>query len=77
VEGLPVEDGRHYLRADDAASFAQAVLSLFADASRRQALSTAARALVEARFSWPAVTRAFEEICLRGMLPKRSSDAGM
>jgi len=77
VEGLPVQDGQHYLRADDATSFAQAVLTLFADASRRQALSSAARTLVEAHFSWPAVTRAFEEICLRGMLPKRSSDAGM
>jgi len=77
VEGLPVQDGQHYLRADDATSFARAVLTLFADAPRRQALSSAARTLVEAHFSWPAVTRAFEEICLRGMLPKRSSDAGM
>jgi len=64
VEGLPVEPGEHYLRADDAKAFADAVLALFADPQRRQALSTAARALVEARFSWPAVTGEFEAICL-------------
>jgi len=64
VEGLPVRDGEHYLRADDAKSFAQGVLSLFADAPRRQSLSAAARNLVETNFSWPAVTRDFEAICL-------------
>jgi hypothetical protein len=64
VEGLPVEPGEHYLRANDARSFADATLALFADGDRRQALSTAARALVEARFSWPAVTGEFESICL-------------
>jgi len=64
VEGLPVAPGEHYLRADDARSFADAVLTLFADPARRQALSGAARALVEQHFSWPAVTGEFEAICL-------------
>ena len=64
VEGLDVTPGTHYLRADDAAGFAAALLVLLGDGGRREALAGAARDLVETRFSWPAVTRRFEEICL-------------
>ncbi len=65
VEGLAITPGEHYLRADDAQAFADAVIALFADPARRQTLSSAARTLVETRFSWTAVTGAFEAICLR------------
>lgn len=69
VEGLDVVPGTHYARADDAAGFAAALLALLDDAPRRLALAAAARDLVQARFSWPAVTRRFEEICLSALRP--------
>jgi glycosyltransferase involved in cell wall biosynthesis len=65
VEGLDVTDGENYLRADDAASFARAILGLMDDASMRVRLAAAARQLMEDRFSWSRVARQFEAICLR------------
>lgn len=67
VEGLAVEPGRHYLRHDDAAGMAQAVLGLLRDAAAREALSRNARALVEGRFGHRVAARAFEDICLRAL----------
>jgi glycosyltransferase involved in cell wall biosynthesis len=64
VEGLPLEHGRHYLRADDPSSFAQAVLRLLNDAELRIRMSRAARKHVEANFSHRSVAREFERICL-------------
>lgn len=63
VEGLSVTDGADYLAADTAPAFSAAVLALLDDASRRQALASAARALVAGRFGWPAVVRRFEALC--------------
>ena len=39
VEGLPVEANRHYLQADDAQSFASAIVRLLRDAELRARLS--------------------------------------
>lgn len=64
VEGLDVIPGQHFDRADDAPAFAAALVSLLGDAARRITLATAARDLVQSRFSWPAVTKRFEQICL-------------
>ena len=63
VEGLAVEPGTHCLIGDSAAAFAAAVLRLLADDTLRLQLATAARRLLEQRFSWPAVARQFEAIC--------------
>ncbi len=52
AEGLELEPGVHYLRADDPEAFAQAVLSLLGDPQRARALGRAGRALVEARYDW-------------------------
>jgi glycosyltransferase involved in cell wall biosynthesis len=60
AEGLPLVEGRHFLRADDPASFAGAVVSLLADPARRNALGLAGRRLVEERFSWSQVAQEFE-----------------
>jgi glycosyltransferase involved in cell wall biosynthesis len=50
IEGLSLDPGRHYLCADDAVSFAEAVCTLFEERDLRARISRAARA--------------FEEICL-------------
>src|SRR5205807_213678 len=63
AEGLPLEPGVHYLSAGGPAEFARAVVSLLRDPSRRQALGTAGRRLVEERFSWSHVAREFEARC--------------
>jgi polysaccharide biosynthesis protein PslH len=64
VEGLPLEHGKHYLRADEAAQIASSVVALLKDAGERERLSRAARAHVEAHFSFQAIARDFERICL-------------
>jgi len=71
VEGLDVTDGETFLRADDAAAFARAILTLLDDAPLRARIAAAARALMEDRFSWSRVARQFEAICERA-LEKRS-----
>ena len=69
VEGLAVRNGTNYLEADTAPEFAAAVLALLEDASRRQALALAARALVARHFDWSRVTNQFERLCLAAMVP--------
>lgn len=63
AEGLPLENGRHYLRADRPAEFADAVVALLGDRARRRALGAAGRELMESRYSWPQVAREFEGAC--------------
>jgi glycosyltransferase involved in cell wall biosynthesis len=53
-EGLDVEDGRHVLLADDAETFAEAVVRLLGDARLREALARRAREHVR-RYDWGAV----------------------
>jgi polysaccharide biosynthesis protein PslH len=67
VEGLDVRDGAEFLRADDAAAFAGAVLRLLGDPGLRARLAGAARRLMEERFSWARVAGQFEAICLRAL----------
>ena len=67
VEGLDVRDGAEFLQADDADTFAGAVLRLLADAQLRTGMAAAARRLMEQRFSWSHVAGQFEAICLRTM----------
>ncbi|HET6608075.1 MAG TPA: glycosyltransferase [Rhodopila sp.] len=67
VEGLEVTDGTHYLRADDAVSFAAGVLRLLDDAELRVRLAGNARGLIEEKFSWKHVASQFEAICSRAM----------
>ncbi|HSB80585.1 MAG TPA: glycosyltransferase family 4 protein [Candidatus Methylomirabilis sp.] len=60
AEGLPLVSGEHFVRADDPAEFARAVVSLLRDPARRRALGMAGRHLVEQRYSWAQVAREFE-----------------
>lgn len=63
VEGLPVEDGAHYLNADDPKAFAGATVRLLDDEGLRNQVSQSARAFVEAEFSSQRVGQVFENIC--------------
>lgn len=68
AEGLPLEDGAHFLRADAPRAFADAVLALLEDPRRRAALGAAGRRLVEERYSWQQVGVEFESFiksCLK------------
>jgi glycosyltransferase involved in cell wall biosynthesis len=76
VEGLPVEDREHFLRADTAGDFASAILSLLEDRNLRVSLAQAARRLVEDRFSWSRIARQFEAICRRALSMRADGDGG-
>lgn len=67
IEGLPVEDGVHYRRADTAADMAARVIGLFTDRDAAAAQARDARAYVEQNFSYRSVAREFEAICLEVM----------
>ena len=51
------------MQADGAQPFADAVVSLLRDPERRRALGEAGRLLVEKKYSWTQVARAFESAC--------------
>ena len=67
VEGLPVLDGQHYLRADDAQAFADAVLRLLDDAELRMRLANGAREFDTEHCSYRAAAADFERACVRAM----------
>lgn len=63
VEGLPLEPGKHYMLADTASDFAEAVLKLLEDPGLRASTAQAARNHVAENFSSKGVAKAFEDIC--------------
>lgn len=67
VEGLSVEPGRHYLRGDTPAEFADAILSLLGNIEYSAAIAANARKLVEDNFSSRKVAAVFESICEQAM----------
>lgn len=72
AEGLPLEEGKHIVRADEPADFAREVIALLEDPSRRESLGDAGRALMEERFSWPQVAREFEAYCRKAVAAKQA-----
>lgn len=58
----PATHGEHYMRADEPADFARAVLALLDDASTRQRMRAAANQLVHQHYHWQAVGRKFEAL---------------
>lgn len=64
IEGLDVEDGTHFLRADGAEALADATCRLIADAALRLKLSRAARELVEAQFGHRVAADVFGRILM-------------
>jgi sugar transferase (PEP-CTERM/EpsH1 system associated) len=65
VEGLPLTEGAEYIAADEAQSFADAVVRLLQDRARAKALAHAAAARVRSEFGWGEVARRFAQICGR------------
>jgi polysaccharide biosynthesis protein PslH len=61
AEGLDVHHGRDILLADDARSFAQAVIMLLRDSELRRGYEKAA-AETAARYDWPAIGERFSEV---------------
>ncbi len=55
AEGYPVEPGKHLFIADDAASFAEAIIILLEDPDLRAQLGEAAHAFVAANYDWDVV----------------------
>jgi polysaccharide biosynthesis protein PslH len=70
AEGLDVHDGRDIMLADDARSFAQAVVMLLRDPELRRRYEKAA-AETAARYDWPAIGERFSEV-LQTVAKKKS-----
>lgn len=73
IEGLPVDDGVHYLRADEPAELADRVVSLLTDNDLRSRISSAARKLVEEHFDFRHAAHVFERICLDAVRGREAS----
>ena len=67
ADGVDVVPGEHLLVADDAATFAEAVVKLMQDRRERRRLSNAARARVMSHHHWPNSMRRMEAILERAM----------
>lgn len=61
AEGLDAQDGKHLLLANDASSFADAVVRLWSDDGLRARLGRAGRDLYLKNFTWPAAWRKLDE----------------
>jgi polysaccharide biosynthesis protein PslH len=62
AEGLPVTSGKDIVLADEPEEFAQNVVELCRNATRRKEIATEARRLVEERYSWRTVANQFQRI---------------
>jgi len=69
MEGLDVRPKEHYLLADKADDFADALIQILEDRELGLQLSRQARQYVEEHFSSQAVARCFEDICWRTLSP--------
>jgi polysaccharide biosynthesis protein PslH len=74
AEGLDVRHGRDIMLADDALSFAQAVIMLLRDPELRGRYEMAA-AETAARYDWPAIGERFAEV-LESVAEKKSREVG-
>jgi glycosyltransferase involved in cell wall biosynthesis len=62
AEGNEAADGEHFVRADDAASFAAAIVRLLGDAAERDRLARAGRSFVEQHYALAVVARSLESL---------------
>lgn len=62
AEGIEVVSGEHLLIADTPESFVDAIARMLGDHSLRESLRSAARALVEQRYSWESIGARFVEM---------------
>ena len=59
AEGLPVQSGENIILADGPQDFADSVITLLRDSNERKRLGTAARTLVQEKYSWLKVAETF------------------
>ena len=59
AEGLPVRSGENIILADTPKDFADSVISLLRDSNQRKRLGTAARTLVQEKYSWSMLAESF------------------
>ena len=71
IEGLAVDDGEHYVLADDSTAFSSAIVRLLRDVDMRKHLSSNARKFVEEKFSYKKAAAKFEEICIQTLQNKK------
>lgn len=62
AEGFAVTNGRELLLADEAASFAQAIVELLEDRERVQALRAAGRSFAVQHYDWRSIVPQLEEV---------------
>lgn len=65
ASGIGSQDGLSYIVADAPDSFAQAVVALLRDPTRRQSLGNNARAFVRANYSWERAGQLMHELYLK------------
>jgi sugar transferase (PEP-CTERM/EpsH1 system associated) len=75
AEGLPVKSDENLVLADSPADFATAVVGLLNDPERRTRMGTAARAMVEEKYSWRKVSESFAAT-LQDVIRKSTRQAG-
>jgi glycosyltransferase involved in cell wall biosynthesis len=72
AEGLPVRDGEELLIADDAESFAEAVVKVLRDSDLASQLGESAAQLVRRNFGWPGVAAMFADLCRAAIVNETS-----
>ncbi|MFY9744551.1 MAG: glycosyltransferase [Candidatus Sulfotelmatobacter sp.] len=65
AEGLPVSSGRNICLADTPRDFADRVISLLEDSSERRRIGTAARMMVQEKYSWGQIAESFSQTLLK------------
>ena len=65
IEGLPLEEGSHYLRADNPITFSNSVVRLLNDKDFSKWLSKQAREYIVRNFSYEKAASVFEDICYK------------
>lgn len=76
IEGLDVDHGTHFLRADGAEALADATLRLLADEALRLKLSRAARSLVEDRFGHRVAADVFGAVLVEAWQAHEAQEGG-
>ena len=76
AEGLPVRHGEEILLADSPDDFAASVVKLLEDAAERRRLGSAARRLVETKYSWGSVAKEFAASLERVVVGSRHNTGG-
>ena len=76
AEGSRAVDGAHYVKADSARQFSDAITSLFQSGERRKELGDASRRFVEENYSWTNISGQFEDAYEETITRVKSSAPG-